>query len=57
MIKTLMTKFGSIKAFSELELLNKYLAVNQYPYVMVYFTAKWNPACALTDEHVKILAS
>jgi thioredoxin-like negative regulator of GroEL len=24
--------------------------------VLVYFTAKWNPACSITDEHINMLA-
>ena len=23
---------------------------------MVYFTARWNPACKITDEHINLVA-
>lgn len=49
MIRRLVGGFGTIKQFTELEVLNKYLAINKYPFSMVYFTAKWNPACKVTD--------
>ena len=48
MIRKLISSFGSIKQFTELGTLNKYLELNKYPYLMVYFTAKWNPACKIT---------
>ena len=24
---------------------------------MVYFTAKWNPACKITDEHINLISN
>lgn len=49
--------FGAIKQFTELNLLTHYLASNRLPFVIVYFTAKWNPYCRITDEHVNELAA
>lgn len=57
MIRTLAKQFGTIKQFADLEILNKYLEVHKYPYVLVYFTAKWNPACKITDEHVNLISN
>ncbi len=49
--------FATIKQFTEMPLLSHYLASNKFPFVIVYFTAKWNPYCRITDEHVRELAS
>jgi thiol-disulfide isomerase/thioredoxin len=49
--------FAAIKQFTELPLLSHYLASNKFPFVVVYFTAKWNPYCRITDEHVHELAN
>lgn len=43
------TFFGAIKQFTELNLMNHYLASNKFPFLIVYFTAKWNPYCRITD--------
>lgn len=45
----MISRFSTIKQFTELQVLNKYLEANKYPYVLVYFTAKWNPACKIAD--------
>lgn len=37
--------------------MNKYLELNKYPFVMVYFTARWNPACKISDEHIQLIAN
>ena len=42
-------RFATLKRFAELDLMNHYLASNKFPFVIVYFTAKWNPYCKITD--------
>ena len=56
MLRKLFAGFSRVRQFSELETLNTYLSANRYPYVMVYFIAKWNPACRVADEHVNLIA-
>lgn len=57
LLRRLLGNFGTIKQFNELQVLNKYLEINKYPYVLVYFTAKWNPACKITDEHISLVSN
>lgn len=57
MLRALVGRFSTIKQFTELDHLNHYLASNKYPYLIVYFTAKWNPYCKITDEHINELAT
>lgn len=57
LLRRLLSSFGTIKQFTELQVLNKYLEVNHFPYVLVYFTAKWNPACKITDEHMSLVSN
>ena len=45
--------FTRIKYFENLDLLNEYLNVQKFPINLLYFRATWNPACVLTDEHVR----
>ena len=56
MLRRLTHSFTRIKQYTELEVFNKYLELNRYPYVMVYFTAKWNPACKIAEDHVSLIA-
>jgi thiol-disulfide isomerase/thioredoxin len=37
--------------------MNHYLAANQFPHLLVYFRANWNPNCKLTDQHINKIAS
>jgi thiol-disulfide isomerase/thioredoxin len=56
MIKRIFSTFGTVNRFVELDPLNHYLAGNRFPFVIVYFTAKWNPYCKITDEHINEIA-
>jgi thiol-disulfide isomerase/thioredoxin len=55
-VGTIRYSFTAIKHFNELPLMSHYLASNKFPFVIVYFTAKWNPYCRITDEHIRELA-
>ena len=58
MMKNMMRMgFGTIQKFTELSVLSKYLEINKYTCVLVYFTAKWNPACKITDEHIDLVSN
>lgn len=57
MLRAARLSFGTIKQFTELNLLTHYLASNRFPFLIVYFTAKWNPYCKITDEHITELAN
>lgn len=39
-------------SFTALEEMNHHLEHHKYPYLLVYFTAKWNPVCKVSDQHV-----
>lgn len=45
--------YTCLKNFENLDLLNEYLLVQKFPINILYFRAAWNPACILTDDHIR----
>jgi hypothetical protein len=57
MIRNLRRFYSNLRTFDNLDLMNKFLAVQKYSHTLVYFRANWNPNCILTDQHINQLAS
>lgn len=58
MLRTLIkSSFSSMKTFTSLEHLNKYLNENRPAQHVVYFRANWNPQCEKSDQHISQFAS
>ena len=56
MLKRVIQNFSKIKSFNYIGVMNTYLSLKKPPYLMVYFVAKWNPACKMADEDVKYVS-